>query len=90
MAALNCHDCFRVVLEQWLIVARSKVRRVLIPIHSLLKRARHFPLLNGFRRYIILWGGGGITNNDDSGHTPPHRSLLLLLPVKKEKNNEKT
>ncbi|XP_032788446.2 BAI1-associated protein 3 isoform X1 [Daphnia magna] len=24
MAALNCHDCFRVVLEQWLIVARSK------------------------------------------------------------------
>ena len=60
MAALNCHDCFRVVLEQWLIVARSKVRRVLIPIHSLLKRARHFPLLNGFRRYIILWGGGGV------------------------------
>ncbi|XP_046644762.1 BAI1-associated protein 3-like isoform X1 [Daphnia pulicaria] len=24
MAALNCHDCFRVVLEQWLVVARSK------------------------------------------------------------------
>lgn len=25
VATLNCHDCFRVVLEHWLIIARSKV-----------------------------------------------------------------
>ena len=30
MAALNCHDCFRVVLEHWLVIARSKV--TLLPL----------------------------------------------------------